>query len=159
MIQRIQTLYLLISIICLSIVQFGGDIFYLIGEKMYVLNAYGIVNKTPGAEVKMVKSFPLFMVIIVLIVLLVITIFSFKKLKSQLKLIKLLLWVYGAALLGLVVMFLINYNLIDNSLVADFKYQFAPGMYFIILGFPALFLAHKGIKKDLNLLDSLNRLR
>ena len=69
MIQRIQTLYLLISIICLSVVQFGGDIFYLIGEKMHVLNAYGIVNKTPGAEVKMIKNIPRFMLIILLIVL------------------------------------------------------------------------------------------
>ena len=126
---------------------------------MHVLNAYGIVNKTPGAEVKMIKNIPLFMLIILLIVLLVVTIFSYKKLKSQLKLVKLLLLVYGVFIVSLVVVFLINYNLIDNSLVADFKYQFAPGMYFIILGFPALFLAQKGIKKDLHLLDSLNRLR
>jgi len=157
MIQRIQTLYLLIPIICLVVVQAGGDIFYLIGENMYALNAYGIVDNMPTADVKLVKSFPLFLVIVLLIVLTIITIFSYKKLKNQLKLVKLIIIIYGLSLLGLMLLFFLNINLLDRD--AEFTYQFGSAMYFIIFGFPALFLAIQGIKKDLNLLDSLNRLR
>ena len=157
MLQRIQTLYLLISIICLSVIQFGGDIFYLIGEKMYVLNAYGIIDKMPGAEVKMVKNIPIFLAIVLLVVLLVVSIFSFKNLKKQLKLVKLTGVIYLLLILTLGFIALTNRELIDQKTPLDYK--LSTGFYFLVMGFPGVLLAIQGIKKDLNLLDSLNRLR
>lgn len=157
MIQRIQTLYLLITIICLSVVQFGADIFYLIGDKMYALNAYGIMNLTPGQDEKMLKSMPIFLVIVLLVILLVISIFSFKDLKKQLKLVKLTGIIYSLILLVLVVVSLTNWNIIEDE--KNISYKVSTGFYFIGMGLPGIFLALQGIKKDLNLLDSLNRLR
>ena len=157
MIQRIQTLYLLITIICLSVVQFGADIFYLIGDKMYALNAYGIMNSTPGQDEKMAKNLPLFLPVILLTVLIVVCIMSYKNLKKQLLLVKIIAVVYILLSLSLVMLLFSNFNLIDGE--EQITYKVSTGFLFMIVGIPSIFLAHKGIKKDLNLLDSLNRLR
>jgi len=157
MIQRIQTLYLFIPIICLIIVQFGVDVFYLIGDKMYALNAYGIINNTPGQETDMIKSLPLFMPIILIVVLLIVSIFYYKNLKNQLNLVKLIAVLYSLLALVLVIIFLINFNLVEGE--TEINYKIASGFYFIMMGLPGVILAIQGIKKDLNLLDSLNRLR
>jgi hypothetical protein len=157
MIQRIQTLYLLITMICLSVVQFGADIFYLIGEKMYALNAYGIMNSTPGQDEKMAKSIPLFLPVILLTVLIVVCIMSYKNLKKQLLLVKIIGLVYLLLTSFLTIILFSNFNLIEEE--AQISYKISTGFLFMIIGIPSIFLAHKGIKKDLNLLDSLNRLR
>jgi len=154
MIQRIQTLYLFIAIICLMIAQFGTSFFYLIGEKMYLLNAYGVFENTVSNDLTIVKNVPLFLAPVLLIVLLVVTIFSYKKLKNQLKTLNLVIYTYSAFILILLALFFSHFNFPEDKM--DLKYQFGPAMYFIIVGYPALFLAKKGVQKDKKTLDSLN---
>lgn len=154
MIQRIQTLYLLISIICLLVVQFGTTIFYLIGENMYSLNAYGILKSTPGKDQELIKSMPIFLIVVLLIVLLVISIFSYKNLKKQLKLVKFTGVIYAIVILIGVFFIFTNWNFVEG--VESIEYKVSTGFYFISMGLPGIFLALQGIKKDKKTLDSLN---
>ncbi len=157
MIQRIQSLYLFIAVVCLMVAQFGASFFYIIGEKLYYLNAYGLFENTASNELELIKNIPFFLFPIVLIILLVITTFSYKSLKKQLRLMNIVTIVYSIFVLTLLALFFSKYNFTNDKM--NLSYQFGPAIYFVIIGYPALFMATKGIKKDKKTLDSLNRLR
>ncbi len=94
---------------------------------------------------------------ILLTVLIVVCIMSYKNLKKQLLLVKIIGLVYLLLTSFLTIILFSNFNLIEEE--AQISYKISTGFLFMIIGMPSIFLAHKGIKKDLNLLDSLNRLR
>ncbi|MCF8329508.1 MAG: DUF4293 family protein [Crocinitomicaceae bacterium] len=150
MIQRIQHLYFGFVIINLSILLSGLEIgTYQAKEMPHQFTIYGFFQ---GKEV--VWGFPFYLVIIVLVALLLFTISKFKKLGLQLKLIKFTFLFYLLFVVGITALFL--FKLMPN--VPD-SVSFGFGYYLLILGLPFTYLGLRGIMRDKNLLDSLNRLR
>jgi hypothetical protein len=150
MIQRIQHLYFGFVIINLSILLSGLEIgTYQAKEMPHQFTIYGFFQ---GKEV--VWGFPFYLVIIALVALLIFTISKFKKLSLQLKLIKFTFLFYLLFVVGITAMFL--FKLMPN--VPD-SVSFGFGYYLLILGLPFTYLGLRGIMRDKNLLDSLNRLR
>ena len=150
MIQRIQHLYFGFVIINLSILLSGLKIgTYQAKEMPHQFTIYGFFQ---GKEV--VWGFPFYLVIIALVALLLFTISKFKKLGLQLKLIKFTFLFYLLFVVGITALFL--FKLMPN--VPD-SVSFGFGYYLLILGLPFTYLGLRGIMRDKNLLDSLNRLR
>lgn len=150
MIQRIQHLYFGFVIINLSLLLSGLEIgTYQAKEMPHQFTIYGFFQ---GKEV--VWGFPFYLVIVALVVLLIFTISKFKKLSLQLKLIKFTFLFYLLFVVGITALFL--FKLMPN--VPD-SVSFGFGYYLLILGLPFTYLGLRGILRDKNLLDSLNRLR
>jgi hypothetical protein len=150
MIQRIQHLYFGFVIINLSLLLSGLEIgTYQAKEMPHQFTIYGFFQ---GKEV--VWGFPFYLVIIALVALLLFTISKFKKLSLQLKLIKFTFLFYLLFVVGITALFL--FKLMPN--VPD-SVSFGFGYYLLILGLPFTYLGLRGIMRDKNLLDSLNRLR
>jgi len=150
MIQRIQHLYFGFVIINLSILLSGLEIgTYQAKELPHQFTIYGFFQ---GKEV--VWGFPFYLVIIALVALLIFTISKFKKLSLQLKLIKFAFLFYLLFVVGITALFL--FKLMPN--VPD-SVSFGLGYYLLIIGLPFTYLGLRGIMRDKNLLDSLNRLR
>ena len=150
MIQRIQHLYFGFVIINLSLLLSGLEIgTYQAKEMPHQFTIYGFFQ---GKEV--VWGFPFYLVIVALVALLIFTISKFKKLSLQLKLIKLTFLFYLLFVVGITALFL--FKLMPN--VPD-SVSFGFGYYLLILGLPFTYLGLRGIMRDKNLLDSLNRLR
>ena len=150
MIQRIQHLYFGFVIINLSLLLSGLEIgTYQAKEMPHQFTIYGFFQ---GKEV--VWGFPFYLVIIALVALLIFTISKFKKLSLQLKLIKFTFLFYLLFVVGITALFL--FKLMPN--VPD-SVSFGFGYYLLILGLPFTYLGLRGIMRDKNLLDSLNRLR
>ena len=156
MIQRIQTIYLLVSLICVSIFTFGSNLFYFIGTKIYVFNAFGIFDKEPTADSIVHAKYPLYLLTTIIATLLFATIFSFKNLKLQGKLVLLAGGVYCILIFTIVTYFFVHSNPIKAE---ETSIQIGTGFYLILFGFLSLILANNGIKRDKKLIDSLNRLR
>ncbi|MCE3295539.1 MAG: hypothetical protein K0R65_1253 [Crocinitomicaceae bacterium] len=157
MIQRIQTLYLIISIICLAAVSFGMAVLNMEDTGFHgFVSAYGKTILTHEGETQAVLFRPLFIIPLVLILLCAWTIFSYKKLKFQLQLGRLTFLLYTFTLAMLLL-----YNEIAEPITKGVEtvYTFAPGFYVFTAGLPFVFLANLAIRKDKKLLDSLNRLR
>ena len=150
MIQRIQHLYFGFVIINLSLLLSGLEIgTYQAKEMPHQFTIYGFFQ---GKEV--VWGFPFYLVIVALVALLIFTISKFKKLSLQLKLIKFTFLFYLLFVVGVTALFL--FKLMPN--VPD-SVSFGFGYYLLILGLPFTYLGLRGIMRDKNLLDSLNRLR
>lgn len=156
MIQRIQTIYLLVSLICVSVFTFGSNLFYFIGTKIYVFNAFGIFDKEPTADSIVHAHHPLYLLTAVIATLLFAAIFSFKNLKLQGKLLLFAGGIYCAFLVGIITYFFIHSNPIKAE---ETNIQVASGFYILCFGLISLILANNGIKRDKKLIDSLNRLR
>ena len=150
MIQRIQHLYFGFVIINLSLLLSGLEIGAY--QAKNIPHQFTIYGFSQGKEV--VYSFPLYLVIIALVALLIFTISKFKKLGLQLKLIKFTFLFYLLFVVGITALFL--FKLMPN--VPD-SVSFGFGYYLLILGLPFTYLGLRGIMRDKNLLDSLNRLR
>ncbi len=158
MIQRIQTIYLLVSIACLSILAFGRkSIIIFFGTTMdrFQLTIYGIVNQeqTPSESS---YSLPLYILVFLLIPLLVFGLVSFKNLKRQSLIINISIALYLLLILAVTIIYFFNDLKIDNIKV---NAQITSGFFILCIGLPALILANNGIKRDKKLIDSLNRLR
>ena len=157
MIQRIQSLYLFISIICLTIVTFGMTVYRMEDKVSYAyFSAYGLEIFESNGKLKAIESSPYYVTSIGLILLCLICIFSYKNVKNQLRVGRIILLVY---LINIIM--LLCYRYFASPLNADLEMSVNPGLGFFLFvaGFPFIFLANIGIKRDKNLLDSLNRLR
>ncbi len=158
MIQRIQTIYLLVSIICLSIVTFGSTLFSYVNEtSKFEFSSYGILERSlESGEMISMNSYPMYISTISLILLCVLTMFSFKNLKRQYKLGRTTFYIYFLLLVILLVMAYFGKGLLNAEVD---KRELGFGFILFVVGFPFVFLANVGIKRDKNLIDSLNRLR
>jgi amino acid transporter len=157
MIQRIQSLYLLLSVVFLTIVSFGSSIIAFEAKNgYYTLSSYGIQEFDKTNKVVGFSSFPLFISIIVLVLLCLLTIFSYKNLKQQLKFGRLTFYIYLLLVIALVIISFFGKPIIGEEIVSK---RVGLGFFLFVAGLPFVFLANIGIKRDKNLLDSLNRLR
>ncbi len=158
MIQRIQTVYLLASAICLSVVLFGRSVLiYFIGSTIqtYQMTIYGITDQEKTSYQSSL-NLPFYILSVLTIGLVLFAIFSFKNLNRQGMITRIAALLYGIQIIGIVIVYFMHDIKIDgmpaNAMIGS-------GFYILAIGFPFLFLANNGIKRDKKLLDSLNRLR
>ena len=133
MIQRIQSLYIFLYIII--------KCFLLYMSLTYKSLYHFFINK-----VDLLSS-----VLILLIIFSIVTLLSFKKRKTQIKLTYFLIM---AQLLFMILISILAYMEV-NSLIFLENYQ----TILVIIGLLLLLLCLRGIKKDQNLIDSIDRIR
>jgi len=157
MLQRIQSLYWFGSIICLTFLNFGVSVFSFIGKDFqYEFSLFGW--KKFGAANKMIAEndmhFYLFTILIFSFIFQ--AIFSFKNLKRQLKLANLIIYLHAFVILFLITVFVFGKKMFGLEYKST---EVAFGFYALFLSLVFSFLATKGVKKDKNLLDSVDRIR
>lgn len=156
MLQRVQSIYFSLLIICLGVTCTGMEFFrFVLGNEYYSFSVYGI-QKGLGDDLSMYKSIPLFLSVIGLCLFTFMTLMSYKNIKRQLKWARSLFYLYVLILIGLLIFSTVGNSVFFESGGAQ---ELGLGYLFLVMGLPFSFLAMIGVKKDKNLLDSLNRLR
>lgn len=150
MIQRIQTIYLLLSAVLAGLV-FAVDINVIqtVSEK-YVFKVLGVFD---SAGIYFIKTNPLAIVLIFIVLINLFAIFMFKKRKLQIKL-NILAMVFCIAFIALV--FYYNYQVMQAM---QGTFVFAAGVVLPLFSLIFLLLANKRIKKDEALVRSVDRIR
>ena len=146
MIQRIQTIYLAIAIICI-----GLALIFPFGTYDGIeFNVFG-VNK-----ISVINSYPLIYNVIASIILSLLAIFTFKNRKRQ----QLYNKVNFVILLILLVGIFIGFNNLKSSLdIAKENISYGIGMFLPIVALVAIIMAYRAIKKDEDLIKSMDRIR
>mgnify|MGYP000743027747 CR=1 FL=1 len=146
MIQRIQTIYLAIALICMGLTLIFP--FSTYGDIEF--NAMGFNN-----DFSIASSYPLIYNIIVSTILSLLAIFSFKNRKNQ-QLINKLNFV--VILILLVVMF-IDFNYFQSIPMLNENVSYGIGMFLPIVALVSLIMAYRAIKSDEDLIKSMDRIR
>ncbi len=157
MIQRIQSLYLFVSILLLSALLSGVAILSFTSEETdSKFSVFGLFWKNKNEEIfKPDLSFPFYAILILLILLQLSTLFQFKKLKTQLKWAQYSFMLHVLLGLSLLIFWLAGAELaLPSSRVTP-----EIGLFLFLGGIPFSFLAVKAIKKDKALIDSVDRIR
>lgn len=155
MLQRKQTIYLFIAVICFiasSCLPLG----YLIPESMGVesiVNSIGVVDGNTGTLSYPYYALPMFFLALNAFHSLAI-IFMYKNLKNQALNCMI-------QIVAIIVEYIAGGMLIYTSCVADKNVSFdsAFGLFLPIVAMISIIFAHKGIKADINLLKSVDRIR
>lgn len=161
MIQRIQSIYLAVAIILLSVLSTGVTILEFAGkESVSKFSTFGLywtndIAKNPTSE-HADFAFPFYIVSILLVLMLFVTLMGYKNLKRQLNLAKYTFLVYTLLSLALVIYSILAGEHLFSETV---KTHFGIGYFLFLAGLPLTFLALKAIKKDKSLIDSVDRIR
>ena len=156
MIQRVQTIYLFLAIICLGSTCLGLEFFRFVQpNEAFSFSVFGI-ESLKEASSSMFKSIPIYLSVIGLCLFLFMTLMSYKNLKRQLKWARSCTFLYALFVSASIVFYYAGGGFIT---VGEYVRELGLGYALLIAGFPFCFLAQLGIKKDKKLLDSLNRLR
>ncbi len=157
MIQRIQTLYLAILILLVSIVSTGTSLFSFISEtSKFTFSSFGITEYSLDGKFIQTETFPIFVGTIALVLLSFLCLMSYKNINRQFKLGRLVFFIYFLSLLSIFLLSVFGDRLLD---VSSSSREMGVGYFLFIAGFPFSFLVNIGIKRDKKLLDSLDRLR
>lgn len=158
MIQRIQTVYLAVAIILLTIVTLGTTLFSFVNEtSRYSFSSYGIMKYDLSSNnLVSQQSFPFYLGTIALILLCFITLMSYKNLQRQFKLGRTVFFLYFVMLMTVVLLSVLGDGMLEAETTGR---EMGLGFFLFVVGFPFTFLANTGIKRDKKLLDSLDRLR
>lgn len=81
---------------------------------------------------------------------------SYKNLNRQLRLARITFYIYLLLVIALLIFSAVGGKFVAEEIV---KRELGLGYFLFIAGLPFAFLANIGIKRDKNLIDSLNRLR
>ena len=149
MIQRIQTIYLLISAIILALVFKVNFAFFNTINGIWEFKYFGIINISTNEII--LKNYMFYVLPIGAISLCVISIFLFKNRKIQLK-----ISLYALYLL-LFYIVLIAYYIYKVSEMHAPHYQIA--LLFPVISIILIILARMAIKKDDDLVKSIDRIR
>lgn len=155
MIQRIQSLYLLLTTV-FSVLFLNGSIIKFVDKSndTLIINFGGINKITTGGGTELIEKLIPFSILLLLItVLSIITIFFFKKRKLQIKFTK--------ALLGIIVILICIIGYYTFYVIRNFNAEIMPGANLIlpVLMLICTYLAYRGIRKDVDLVKSYDRLR
>jgi len=157
MIQRIQTIFMLLSILIIvpflymSFAQFSVD-----SGIVYQLKIWGLFSKSAESTHKVLSFIPLLVVFFICLIYPLINIFMYKKRKTQIR-------NNGFAILSNTLLIAGMFYFIENAL-SDFGKEGIKPDYSFIIFLPAisilcLFLANRFIKKDEALIRSVDRIR
>jgi len=157
MIQRIQSIYLLLSTISISTLYFRplAEIFafnQLNVLKVFELKALGLVEIASGKTV--LASLPVVILLGIIAALSFISIFLYKKRKLQIRILRInMLLIIGLAVLGYYYFTLISelFNLVLT--------KYSPPLILPLIALLFIFLAKRAINRDEKLVRSLDRIR
>lgn len=156
MIQRIQTVYLLLTVIVCGLLFFLPFAEFLGQTAIVEYTVLGVVEKTPSVEPLFSHyfTFPLTIIAVAMVIMPLLSIFMYKKLNKQ------LLFIRFSFLLNFVLLALVffYYNeKIGDVVGVDPNYQFA--IFAPLISMLLLLLAMRGVRKDIELIRSTDRLR
>ncbi len=157
MIQRIQSIFLLSTIVLLIILSFGTPLLnFQTTDFNYILNATALKKVSLDGVVIQSDSIPFYFISLVLIVLTFFSMILYKNLKRQLSVLRLTILLYFIALVALgFTLFLGKYFTGEE----EQSVSISLGFYLFIIGFIFLLFASSGIKKDKKLIESVDRIR
>lgn len=169
MIQRIQTIYLLLAFTCVVLVIFFPIFSLKVSTDTMAFDtefgAYGLVTEgVPGAELSS-RHMPLYLVFITLSLFTLAAVFLYKNRKRQLLVSRLGLILHVLVAAGIYAFYYVGRSFLAESISlpegqsATVRLGMMPGFYFLVSTIPLLLLAIRGIKRDENLVKSLDRLR
>lgn len=154
MIQRIQTIYLFLALLLITLVIFF-PVTHFFGEngQVYLLQVWGIVEAGEDTNHVVINTIPLLILFLIILLLLLISIFSFKKRTRQLRLsIFTILLMIGSIVL---IYFYRRHGMINLHAEAYFTiFAAVPAVSAVLT-----YLAFRGVKKDEELIRSYDRIR
>jgi hypothetical protein len=153
MLQRIQTVYLSLALLSLTLM-FAFRISIFTNETSeWFFSVYGL--QPSHSEADGLIWFPPFVLNVLLIILLLVIITMFKNRKIQMMLGRL----SYLLILGYFVLLYFWTDGIADVLIPEGKAAYGAGIYFPVAALAFVFLANRAIKKDEQLVKSLDRLR
>ncbi len=152
MIQRVQSIYIILSIIVVFTASLFPFAYYVIEDQVVMLDAFGWESQK-NVLIKDFPNYPFFIGYLVSISLSIFMLLKYKNRKTQLSFGKLN---YFVLLITLIYMFLSVSSVSFND-SKDPAYGI--GLYLLVSSIPFIFLANRGIKNDEKLIKSLDRLR
>lgn len=164
MLQRVQTIYLILAFTCsvlllflpiysLSITSDGGE-----PINSSTVGAYGIQGETT-------QAIPLYLIFVSGAMLSILAIFLYKNRKKQLLVCRLNLLFQIFVAISFIFVSFFGFDYIAGKyeelgfLINDLTLDYGVGYFILFLGIPFLILAIRGIRRDEALLKSLDRLR
>ena len=157
MIQRIQTVFLAIVLVFLTIISLGISIFnFTAGETTFRLNVMGVQQISETGKNVQLLSLPFYVGAILLMIVCFFALILFKNLKTQLAVARF------AAMFYFVVLVFVGFGAFLGKFFTNQEkvtLSLGVGFYLLALGFPLILLAVRFISKDKKLIDSVNRLR
>ena len=150
MLQRIQTIYLILAGICTSLTLYFSFATYSISGKLVSFTSQGF---SPFG--KNIENFPLYIVIIISSILIALSIISFKKRKRQI----FLNTANYMVVLALIVLIFINFKNFEPTQDENIEISYGVGMFLPIVTLVLLFMANRAVKKDEELIKSMDRIR
>ncbi len=150
MLQRIQTVYLLLSAIALTLTIWMPFAAFDKNGSVSTFTIFGLSTTQQDLN----SWFPYYIVIGLSVALSLFAITQFKKRKRQLNLGK----INYLLLLTTIVMLFLDSDNIGQKLAIE-KIQYGFGMYLPVVALAFTFLANRSIKKDEDLVKSVERLR
>lgn len=189
MIQRIQTVYLLLAIAALVTLTLGVDVYsYELSKaesanfELHV-NSYGIqidgelnenISEADEKIFSLLKTkentsiikglsytaFPFYSITLFLTMITIATLLTFKKLPTQLRLGR-MAFIFNLIILVFTVVFYYTMKSRFNEMLenAEVSSYLGVGFFCIVISTAFLFLANIGIKRDLDLIKSIDRIR
>ena len=152
MIQRIQSLYLFIVLLLTAAMFFLPFANFSLAGNAYCFNYLGIVNQQTNDL--LVKILPIVILLALILFISIFSIFSFKKRKFQMKLGKINI-IFLLALIAIEALSL--HRIIYYFKAEDIKYLFP--LIFPVVSIIFILLANRAIKKDEELVRSVDRIR
>ena len=150
MIQRIQSLYLFLSLLLGLMSLFIPWVTYEQGEVAYVFEAFHF-------NAELINTTATSLLIILLSALVAVGLISFKNRKLQMRLIKTAMFLSMMLLLGFAFDHYQNIERLKALGEVTMSYGFP--IIFPVVNLILLWLAHRGVKKDEDLIRSVDRLR
>lgn len=147
MIQRIQTVFLFLSAVLTGVLFFAPVAYFGLGDDMLKLSVFGVENHA--------NALLLLILAMLMLVVPMVTIFMYKKRELQLKLSSLNVFL-NALFCGLIFLFYVD-NVQDELQAETVVYAF--GTYIPLINMVLSVLAMRWIKKDIDLIKSIDRLR
>jgi hypothetical protein len=159
MIQRVQSIYLLLAIIAVTLIFFIDLAYFEAGGSSYAMDLYSVEASDGGEEVA-TPAYWLWSSILVTVLdlVLIAALFLFKQRMKQLRLVHLSYLLEAGAIVLLT--FSIDHSgagLVEDPSALSTSYWIA--WYMPVVAFAFSFLAARGIKKDEELVRSVDRLR
>ena len=154
MIQRIQSVYLALAILSMALMFAFKVSSVSTGSAEAVLTVYGATSGTEAINLS-ILVIPPFIYNIIIIVALVASILLYKNRKLQRTIGR----VSYLLILGFLVFLYVAVDHLSDAVSATDNIKYGAGIYFPIVALVFVFLANRAIKKDEDLVRSLDRLR
>ncbi len=153
MIQRIQTVYLLLASIAYSLLFYFPINEMLFGNRVLVLNIWGLYEQNGDNLEQIAEAYPILILSILSVILPFLIIFLFKNRKLQMRL------TLNASIISLGLMGLNLYYLYHVATTNETQIGFSVGLVLPLVAFILQILAFRAIRKDDLLIKSIDRIR